>query len=224
MKRYVVITAGGTGQRMESEIPKQFLTINGETILMKSILAFHSFDPTLNIIITLPKDQISFWKELCKKNNFQINHVIIPGGKTRFHSIKNALEEIPNEGIVAIHDGVRPLVSQETIAQTFEISLLNGNAVPYIDIVDSLRYLDAETNHPVDRNRYKIIQTPQTFDCKIIKDAYTQDWDESFTDDASVVEKRGIKINLVPGNLENIKITTQKDIKIAETLLNYFSE
>lgn len=224
MKRYVIITAGGSGQRMESEIPKQFLTINGEVILMKSISAFYTFDPTLNIIVTLPKDQILFWKELCTKHDFKINHDIVPGGKTRFNSIKNALEKIPKEGILAIHDGVRPLVSQETISQTFEIALLNGNAVPYIDIVDSLRYADIKTNHPVDRNNYKIIQTPQTFDCKIIKDAYTQNWNESFTDDASVVEKLGIKINLVPGNPENIKITTQKDILIAETLLNHFSE
>ena len=224
MKRFVIITAGGSGQRMESNIPKQFLTINGEVILMKSILAFHSFDPTLSIILTLPENHILYWKELCAKNNFNINHTIVTGGKTRFHSILNALQTIPSEGIVAIHDGVRPLVDQTTIAQTFEIASINGNAVPYADIVDSIRFIDGETNQPVNRNKYKIIQTPQAFECKIIKDAYKQEWDESFTDDASVVEKLGIKINLVPGNPENIKITTHKDLRIAETLLNHFSE
>lgn len=224
MKRFVIITAGGSGQRMGSEIPKQFLPVHHDIILMKSIRAFYTFDNQITVVLALPDKHISYWKELVKKNNFTIKHTIVKGGKTRFHSIQNALKVLPDDGIVAIHDGVRPLVSQETIAQTFKTAEHYGNAIPYTDIYDSLRYVDSEKSQTVDRTKLKSIQTPQTFSCKILKEAYTQDWEESFTDDASVVEKLGIKINLVPGNPENIKITTKKDIKIAEALVDYLSE
>jgi 2-C-methyl-D-erythritol 4-phosphate cytidylyltransferase len=224
MKRYVIVVAGGTGQRMESSIPKQFLSINNEIVLMKSIRSFHEFDSTLKIIVTIPENHIPYWNDLCNKHDFTIKHIVVKGGQTRYHSVKNALEKVANDGIVAIHDGVRPLVSQITIGQVFKIASINGNAIPYIDLVDSVRFVDADTNKPVDRNKYKLIQTPQAFKCSIIKKAYEQSWNESFTDDASLVEKLGIKINLVPGNRENIKITSQIDIKIAEALFNYLSE
>ncbi len=223
MNRFVVIVAGGSGQRMASSLPKQFLKINGEIILMKSISVFHKFDPTVKIILTLPKGHINYWKELCSKNDFVIDHSIVLGGKTRYHSVKNALEKISGDGIVAIHDGVRPLVNQETIEQVFEIATINGNAIPYIDLVDSIRYVDDGINKPANRNKYKLIQTPQAFDVKLIKKAYGQGWEETFTDDASVVEKLDIKINLVPGNRENIKITSQIDLKLAEALSHNLS-
>ena len=223
MNRFVIIVAGGSGQRMACSIPKQFLKINNEIILMKSISAFHKFDPNIKIIIALPKDHITYWEDLCSKNNFIIDHLIAFGGKTRYHSVKNALEKISGDGIVAIHDGVRPLVNLETIEQVFEIATINGNAIPYIDLIDSIRYVDDGINKPADRNKYKLIQTPQAFDIKLIKRAYEQSWEETFTDDASVVEKLGININLVPGNRENIKITSQIDLKLAESLLRYLS-
>lgn len=224
MKRFVIITAGGSGKRMGSEIPKQFLSIRREIILIKSIEAFYTFDNHITIILTLPENQITYWKKLAKENNLTIDHSIVAGGETRFHSVQNALRLIPDEGIVAIHDGVRPLVSQETISRTFEVASIHGNAIPYSNIVESVRFVDTEKNHALDRTKLKSIQTPQTFKCKLIKEAYQQNWEESFTDDASVVEKLGIKINLVPGNAENIKITTKKDIKIAEALADYLSE
>ena len=221
MKRFAIIVAGGSGQRMESNIPKQFLSINNEIILMKSIGAFYAFDSEISIILALPENHMAYWKELCAKHEFKINHTIVSGGKTRFHSVKNALDKIDSDGIVAIHDGVRPLINQNTIEQVFEIASINGNAVPYIDLIDSVRYVEEKANKPVDRNKYKLIQTPQAFDCNLIKKAYNQKYTEGFTDDANVVEKLGIKINLVPGNRENIKITSQIDLKIAEALLNY---
>ncbi|MCK5170689.1 MAG: 2-C-methyl-D-erythritol 4-phosphate cytidylyltransferase [Bacteroidales bacterium] len=224
MKRYAILVAGGSGQRMESTVPKQFLSINNEIILMRSIRAFYEFDSFIDIIVALPNDQIEYWTKLCIEKRFKINHKVVSGGKTRYHSVKNALEEIGNDGIIAIHDGVRPLVSQSTIDQVYEIALINENAVPYIDITDSIRKVDSNINSPVDRNKYKLIQTPQAFNCKLIKRAYNQEWDKSFTDDASVVEMTGIKINLVPGNRENIKITNQIDLKIAESLSDYLSE
>ena len=224
MKRFTIIVAGGSGQRMASSIPKQFLSINNEIVLMKSIRSFHEFDSTLKIIVAIPENHIPYWHDLCNKHNFTIEHIVVKGGQTRYHSVKNALEKVAKDGVVAIHDGVRPLVSQTTIEQVFEIAEINGNAVPYIDLVDSIRFIDSDINKPVDRNKYKLIQTPQAFDCNLIKKAYKQSWDESFTDDASLVEKFGIKINLVPGNRENIKITSQIDLKIAEALSNYLSE
>lgn len=224
MKKFVIIVAGGSGQRMESSIPKQFLTIHKEIILMKSIRAFYAYDSSIEIILALPSNHISFWKELCKQHHFEISHTIVYGGKTRYHSVKNALEKIKGTGLVAIHDGVRPLVSQTTITQVFDLASKEGNAIPYIDLVDSIRLVDSDHNQPVDRNKYKLIQTPQVFDCDLIKKAYTQDWDSCFTDDASTVEKLGIKINLIPGNKENIKITSQTDLKIAEAFSDYLSE
>ncbi len=224
MKRYAIIVAGGSGQRMGSSAPKQFLKINNDIILMKSIRAFYEYDSSIEIIVALPENQISQWKDLCVDYDFTVNHTIVKGGQTRYHSVKNALEKTGNSGIIAVHDGVRPLVNQATIDLVFEIASINGNAIPYIDIVDSVRLVDSGSNKPVDRNKYKLIQTPQAFDCRIIKKAYEQEWEEFFTDDASIVEKSGIEINLVPGNIENIKVTTKIDLKIAETLLNYLSE
>lgn len=223
MKRFVIIVAGGSGQRMKSSIPKQFLAINNEIILMMSINSFYLFDQSIEIIVALPENQISIWKELCLKHNFIVKHSIVAGGQTRYHSVKNALVNVNTEGIVAIHDGVRPLVSYETIERVFKKASLSENAVPYIDLVDSIRYVDSVTNHPVDREKYKLIQTPQCFKVNLVKKAYEQPWEESFTDDASVVEKLGNKINLIKGNRENIKITSQVDLKIAEVLKNYLS-
>jgi len=223
MKKYAIIVAGGSGQRMSSLIPKQFLQINTEIILMKSIRAFFNYDQSINLIVALPENQIEYWKKLCVQNNFNIDHKVVAGGKTRFHSVKNALKEISTDGIVAIHDGVRPLVSQETIDNVFEIAITNGNAIPYIDSIDSIRIIESSSNKPIDRDKIKLIQTPQAFDCKLILNAYEQDWHENFTDDANVVEKMGKQINLVPGNKENIKITNQADLIIAEALSNYLS-
>lgn len=223
MKHYVIIVAGGSGQRMKSSVPKQFLAIDNEIILMMSINSFYSFDQSIEIILALPEDQISTWEELCLKHNFIVKHSIVAGGQTRYHSVKNALVKVNSEGIVAIHDGVRPLVSHRTIERVFEKATLSGNAVPYIDFVDSIRYVDFDINHPVDREKYKLIQTPQGFKSNLIKKAYEQPWEESFTDDASVVEKLGNKINLIKGNRENIKITSQIDLEIAKVLKNYLS-
>lgn len=221
MKRYAIIVAGGSGQRMNSEVPKQFLKIKNEVILMKSIRAFALFDPAIEIIVALPENQLDIWRELIDAEQFEIKHTVVKGGATRFHSVKNALSAIGYDGFVAIHDGVRPLVSGDTINAAFETAKNKGNAVPYIDLTDSIRFVDGEKNTTTDRSKYKSIQTPQVFDTILIKKAYEQEFSESFTDDASVVEKLGIKINLVRGNPENIKITTQIDLKIAEALSDY---
>ena len=224
MKQFAIIVAGGSGERMQSEVPKQFLEIDGTPLLMISIEAFYRFNPEIKIMVALPENQISFWKQLCQKHSFSIKHQIVVGGETRYHSVKNALKKIDSEGIVAIHDGVRPLVSQQTIQNVFKKAAEKENGVPCIDLVDSIRSVTNNENKPADRTAFKLIQTPQAFDGKIIQQAYEQPFEPSFTDDASVAEKAGQKINLVAGNRENIKITTQVDLIIASALINYLSE
>jgi len=224
VKQFVIIVAGGSGERMQSDIPKQFLEVKGFPVLMRSIRAFYRYNPEIKLIVALPEKQTAYWQQLCQKYAFSIKHVIVAGGKTRYHSVKNALKKVDSEGIVAIHDGVRPLVSQQTIQRVFETATVKNNAVPYINLTDSVRYVTREGNKPVDRTKYKLIQTPQAFDSKIIHKAYDQDYEPSFTDDAGVVEKTGQKINLVAGNPENIKVTTPADLIIANTLVDYLSE
>lgn len=220
---YVIITAGGFGKRMDSELPKQFLDLSGMPLLMHTVKKFFSYDNNLTIIISLPEAYIPFWKDLCKKHKFTILHKIVSGGNTRFHSIKNALSEVSGNGLVAVHDGVRPLVSFETIKKTFNGALIYGNAVASLDIVFSIRKKESEQTTALNRDLFKEIQTPQTFKIPILKKAYEQNYDDSFTDDASVVEKLGEQIFLTKGNRENIKITTPGDIKIAEVLLDTIS-
>jgi 2-C-methyl-D-erythritol 4-phosphate cytidylyltransferase len=220
MNKYTIITAGGTGTRMKSDVPKQFLLLKGRPILMHSIERFFIYNNSIKIIISLPEEFISYWEELCKKYSFNIKYTIVKGGKTRFYSIQNALKEVANGGLVTVHDAVRPLVSIKTIENTFNVAEINGNAIASRDIFFSVRKVEELKNYAVNRNDYKEIQTPQTFKSELLKEAYSTDFEKKFTDDATVVEKLGVKINLVEGNPENIKITTKNDLIIAEALLN----
>lgn len=207
------------GRRMESEFPKQFLQLSGKPILMHTIEKFQTFSNEIKIVLVIPEQFIGLWKSLIDHYNFSIIHQVVKGGEFRFESVKNGLGVIPNNGLVAIHDGVRPLVSIETLERVFSSSEKLGNAIPVIPVNESLRKVDKFSNGPVDRNQYQIVQTPQCFHLDIIKKAYQQDFNEEFTDDAMVAEAVGIKINLVEGNPENIKITRPSDILFAESLL-----
>jgi 2-C-methyl-D-erythritol 4-phosphate cytidylyltransferase len=222
MKRKVIIVAGGKGTRMLSEIPKQFLKIGNEPVLIHTLKRFYSFSTDIEIILVLPENEITQWKKICKEYKFEIPHKLAYGGSTRFQSVKNGVRNINEPCLVAVHDGVRPLVSSRTIKIAFKIAAEKGNAVPAIKIEPSIRFITNEKNKTVDRNQYRIIQTPQVFQSNLLKKAYQQDFQDSFTDDASVVENTGVDINLVEGNPENIKITTKKDLRIAEALLNSF--
>ena len=189
---------------MNAGIPKQFLEISGKPIVMHTIEKFYSFDNSISIILVLPEQHISLWHKLVEKHNFNIPLQLVNGGETRFNSVKNGLKMIKN-GIVAIHDAVRPLVSADTIKRAFETAILKGNAIPSIKINDSLRILDNYGNKPLDRTLVRIIQTPQCFDVKLIKKAHDQPFDITFTDDASVLENLGEKINLIEGNQEILR-------------------
>ena len=219
-KNAVIIVAGGKGTRFKSSIPKQFLEIGGKPVLMHTIEKFKIFDRDIKIILVLPENQIDYWKELCEHKNFSIQHTIVKGGKERFFSVKNGFQSIDNEQLIAVHDGVRPLVSVETIERGFETAEKYGTAVPVVPVTSSIRMIENGKNYHIDRANLRIVQTPQIFNSEILKKSYTQNYTQFFTDDASVVEKAGYKIHLFDGNVENIKITNRFDLLFAEVLLN----
>jgi len=220
MNLYALIVAGGTGSRMGANAPKQFLELAGKPVLMRTIERFRSFDVSIKIITVLPEDQLGYWEELQKKYSFSIPNTVVKGGPGRFFSVKNGLDKVEDNSLVGIHDGVRPLVSTDTIKRCFDAAEKFGNAVPVISPTDSLRMITEQGNIPVNRQYLRIIQTPQVFDSKLIKKAYLQDYSPDFTDDAMLLEKTGETIHLVEGNRENLKITNPGDMATAEALFN----
>ena len=221
MKFFAVIVAGGSGTRMNSEIPKQFLLLNGKPVIMHTVSAFFASLEKPEILVVLNRQQFSYWESLCELHQFKIPHQMVAGGETRFHSVKNALEKIGGDSIVAIHDAVRPLISTEIISNAYQQALKVGNAVVAVPSKDSVRWQKAngETQN-LNRSEVFLVQTPQTFQLCQLKKAYEQEYSEEFTDDASVVERSGEKINLIEGNPENFKITFPSDLRIAAMLLN----
>lgn len=219
---YVIIVAGGKGLRMGSDIPKQFLPIGGKPVLMRTLERFREYSLALQIILVLPKAQQEYWKELCEKHNFTVAYQLADGGETRFHSVQHGLALIPDnaEGVVGVHDGVRPFPSIEVIRNCYETARTAKAVIPVIPVVETVRHLDnAPSSHTVPRGEYRLVQTPQTFDIQLLKAANRQSYNDGFTDDASVVEAFGFDVTLVEGNRENIKITTPYDLKIAEVLI-----
>jgi 2-C-methyl-D-erythritol 4-phosphate cytidylyltransferase len=223
MDLYVVIVAGGSGKRMGAEIPKQFLELAGRPVLMHTIERFKAFNDAIEIITVLPENQLRFWLDLQKKHSFPVLHTLVKGGSNRFQSVKNGLKFVNTPGLVAIHDGVRPFVSIDTIKRCFETAEKLGNAIPTISPNESLRILNDQGSIPVNRFHVKQIQTPQVFNAGLIKNAYKQEYSTDFTDDATVLEKTGVKINLIEGNRENIKITNPEDLLISAALLQSLS-
>lgn len=219
MKLYAVIVAGGSGTRMGTDIPKQFLELAGRPVLIHTIERFLTFSNSIHIITVLPGEYLEFWDQLKKKYNFTLPHIIVRGGETRFISVRNGLEYVDDDALVAVHDAVRPLVSIGTIKRCFETAGEYGNAIPVISPSDTLRIVNEENSKPVDRLLVKQIQTPQVFHSRLLKKAYCQSYLPEFTDDATVLEKTGEKIRLVDGNRENIKITNPEDLIIAQHLL-----
>jgi len=219
MKKIALVVAGGSGIRMGHQHPKQFLEIAGKPVLMHTLECFIHFDHAMEIVVILPEEHIPLWSDLCRKQGFAHTVRMVSGGETRFQSVKNGLSVIPDEGIVFIHDGVRPLVSQATLGQCYDMAVLHGNAIPVVPVTESVRWSDRMSSHPLDRDKLFLIQTPQTFRIPLIKKAYAQDYLPEFTDDASVLEKSGETIRLAQGNRENIKITWPSDLLIVRALL-----
>ena len=220
---YAIIVAGGKGLRMGGEVPKQFLPIGGIPVLMRTLIRFHEALPALNLILVLPKAQQDYWLKLCGQYQFEIPYQLADGGETRFHSVQHGLSLIPDdaEGVVGVHDGVRPFVSIEVIRNCYEAARQHKAVIPVTPVIETLRRIeDAQKSCTVPRTDYRLVQTPQTFDIQLLKAANRQPYTELFTDDASVVEAYGQNITLVEGNRENIKITTPFDLIIAERLCN----
>ena len=224
---YVIIVAGGKGLRMGSDIPKQFLPIGGKPVLMRTLERFREYSADLQIILVLPEAQQDYWRQLCEQYHFEVKYLLANGGETRFHSVQNGLALIPDDaqGVVGVHDGVRPFPSIEVIRNCYETAREKKAVIPVVPVVETLRhisltsYLLPLTSKTVPRSEYRLVQTPQTFDIQLLKAANRQPYNDGFTDDASVVERYGHQITLVEGNRENIKITTPYDITVAEAIL-----
>lgn len=219
LKEYALIVAGGKGTRIKSKVPKQFIVLNGLPILMHTINAFFRYSENITVVLVLPEDDFETWKSLCDRYEFVRPLVLQKGGESRFQSVRNGLDQIHDEGLVAIHDGVRPLVSEGIIGASFRIAAAHKSAVAAVRLKESIRMTDQDNTKAVDRSKFRLIQTPQTFSVSLIKDAYRMKEDVSLTDDASVAERAGHTISLFEGSYKNIKITTQEDLVIAEALM-----
>lgn len=218
---YVIIVAGGKGLRMGGDVPKQFLPVGGRPVLMRTMDRFREALPEARQVLVLPESQQDYWAQLCREYSFRSDYLLASGGATRFHSVKNGLALIPDDadGVVGVHDGVRPFVSVSTIRRCYDAVRQGGAAVPVAPVVETLRQLQADgTTLTVPRDNYRLVQTPQTFTVSLLKRAYAQEYIPDFTDDASVVEHLGMPVGLVEGNRENIKITTPFDLAVAEAL------
>jgi len=220
MDKYILIVAGGKGTRFSNDQPKQLIDINGIPLLIWTFKTFEFLKNQAHFVLVLNTDLIGLWKELCYMYKFNIKHKIVEGGPKRFHSVKNGLNLVPNNSLVAIHDGARPIVSKRVIQEGFLVAGRKGNAVPAIPVTESMRETDGSINGPVDRNKFRIIQTPQIFNAQKIKKAYNQSYDERFTDDATVFESLGETIQLIEGDKKNIKITTEEDLYFASSFLS----
>lgn len=219
-QEYAIIVAGGKGTRIKSALPKQFLELNGLPILMHTINAFQRYSKNIIVILVLPEDDFNTWQTLCTKHNFNAKLILQKGGDTRFQSVRNGLEKIEGVGLVAIHDGVRPLVSEDIIGASYRLAAVHKSAVAAVRLKESIRMTDQDNTKAVDRSKFRLIQTPQTFEVALIKKAYQIKDDPGLTDDASVAERSGHTISLFEGSYENIKITTPEDLIVAKALLD----
>ncbi|MDR2498637.1 MAG: 2-C-methyl-D-erythritol 4-phosphate cytidylyltransferase [Tannerellaceae bacterium] len=219
MARIVVITAGGRGRRMGGALPKQFAEIGGRPVLMHTIAKFWGWNRDAEILVTLPPDMVGFWRTLCENFAFKLPHRIIEGGESRYRSVANALA-VAGDGLIGVHDGVRPFVSEAVIEACFAAAQIHGGAVPVVDMLESIRELGADgASWAVDRRRFVVVQTPQVFRSDLLKAAYRQPERADFTDEASVVEAHGGKVSTAPGNVENIKLTQPMDMWLADQML-----
>ena len=222
MNKAALVVAGGKGTRMGGPVSKQYLPIGGKPVLMHTLERFHEADPEILLILVLPADDFFFWKKCCEEFQFSLPHQLVAGGRSRFQSVKNGLDALPfEEGLVAIHDGVRPFVKKEVILSSYSEAAKSGSAIAVVDLKDSIRRVTAEGQSTFqERQFFRLVQTPQTFQIGKIKKAFEVDELPQFTDDATVYEHQGWQVSLISGNPENIKITTPEDLEYAVFLLS----
>ena len=219
MERSAIIVAGGLGKRMGASIPKQFLLLKGKPLLCYSIDAFRAYNVTMQIVVVLPEAQIPIWKSLCIGRKFFTEHEIVAGGEERFHSVQKGLTKVTHNGVVAVHDGVRPLVDVGLIGRCFDGAKANGSAIPVVPISSSIREVMPEGSRAMDRTGFRIVQTPQCFRTDLLRKAFELPYDRAFTDEATLVERLGEPVHLVEGDDANLKITTPMDLRVAEGLV-----
>ncbi|HBK87035.1 MAG: 2-C-methyl-D-erythritol 4-phosphate cytidylyltransferase [Cyclobacteriaceae bacterium] len=219
VREYALVVAGGKGTRIPGTLPKQFLPLNGRPILLHTLDAFHRYNTQLPVVLVLPADDRDTWVRITQEHQVHNSITLVDGGETRFQSVRNGLAVLSGDGLVAIHDGVRPLISEDIIGASFRLAAAHKTAIAAVRLKESIRMTDQDTTRAVDRSRFRLIQTPQTFDLSLIRKAYQQKEDATMTDDASVAERAGFSISLFEGSYENIKITTPEDLVVAEALL-----
>jgi 2-C-methyl-D-erythritol 4-phosphate cytidylyltransferase len=219
VQRSTIIVAGGSGKRLGGPVPKQFQTVKGRPLLMWTIEAFHKYDQAMSLIVVLPQEHFDIWKALCVGHRFFIPHQVVAGGEQRWHSVKAGLENVEHDGLVAVHDGVRPLVSTDLIWRCFDAAHLHAAAIPVVPVVPSIRETTAEGSRALDRSRLLAVQTPQCFHTDLLRKAFEQPYDSTFTDEATLVERLGVKVHLVEGEDNNIKVTTPLDMVYVDRLL-----
>jgi 2-C-methyl-D-erythritol 4-phosphate cytidylyltransferase len=217
--RSAIIVAGGTGTRMGGPVPKQFLLLRGKPLLCWSIEAFRAYDAVMPIVVVLPERQIIMWRTLCMGHGFHVEHTVVPGGAERFHSVQHGLATVEHTGIVAVHDGARPLIDVALIDRCFAAAALQGTAIPVVTMASSVREVTGDTSKALDRTRLRVVQTPQCFRVDLLRQAFAQPYDPLFTDEAAMVERIGVPVHLVEGDERNIKVTTPLDLRIAATQL-----
>ena len=222
--RYALVVAGGQGRRMQASVPKQFIPVAGLPVLMHTLAVFHRCSPAIQLIAVLPESEITHWQTLCADYQFTVPHAVVAGGSTRSASVRNGMQLVKEEfSLVAVHDGVRPLVTPELINRSFEAAERYGSAVATVPLKDSIREVKGESSEAVSRSNYRLVQTPQTFRTEWLRAAYTEAAEQEFSDDASLVEHSGRSIHLIEGHYRNLKITTPEDLMLAEALLKKIS-
>ena len=219
MNNYTIIVAGGTGSRMKGELPKQFMLLNGKPVILYSIEAFYSYDPSVQIILVIHPSYLSLWKKMISEFRISIPFKVAEGGPTRFDSVKNGLKLIEDDGFVAVHDAARPVINADFLRKLFLAATTHGSAIPVVPLTDTVRIIDGDTSHQQDRAFLRAVQTPQVFKISDLQRAYTQPYQPVFTDDGSVMEAAGFPVHLTEGRPENIKITHLQDITVAEALI-----
>ncbi|MBS1545956.1 MAG: 2-C-methyl-D-erythritol 4-phosphate cytidylyltransferase [Bacteroidetes bacterium] len=219
MERSAIIVAGGSGKRMGGTLPKQFLLLKGRPLLFWTIRAFHRFDPAMQLVVVLPKEQMEAWEARCAAHDFQVPHTVVAGGTERFHSVKEGLRKVRHNGLVAVHDGVRPVVSDNLIGKCLRAAERHGAAIPVVPVSSSVRAVEGGSSHAVDRTALRLVQTPQSFQVPLLRTAFELPYDPAFTDEATLVERIGTMLHLVEGEEQNIKVTTPLDLELAEVLL-----
>jgi 2-C-methyl-D-erythritol 4-phosphate cytidylyltransferase len=222
MEKAAVVVAGGKGTRMGTSISKQYLPIGGKPVLMRTLEVFHRAEPSIHLILVLPQSDFEFWEDLCERYQFHLSHQVVAGGTSRFQSVRNGLAAIHfSQGLVAIHDAVRPFVNEEVILESFSKAQVFGSAIAVVPLKDSLREVNSDgLSQFRERHKFRLVQTPQTFQLEKIRKAFEIPEREEFTDDATVYEFQGWQVTLIEGNMENIKLTTPEDLEYAEFLLS----